>query len=158
MIYLPLLLMGVEKIYRKEKPYLFILMVTVAAISNFYFFYMLTVAAVVYALIRFPEYKEAGFFRTLGRFSGWYLLGIGFSAVILLPVLIAFSGNARTTSDVNYFSIFLYKKSYYKQIFLQFAGFQKIYKWNKSKLCSFMILCNYCTDSENGIKSGFHTR
>ena len=63
MIYLPLLLMGVEKIYRKEKPYLFILMVTVAAISNFYFFYMLTVAAVVYALIRFPEYKEAGFFR-----------------------------------------------------------------------------------------------
>lgn len=51
-----------------------------------------------------------------------------FSAVILLPVLIAFSGNARTTSDVNYFSIFLYKKSYYKQIFLQFAGFQKIYK------------------------------
>ena len=25
-------------------------------------------------------------------------------------------------------SIFLYKKSYYKQIFLQFAGFQKIYK------------------------------
>ena len=89
---------------------------------------MLTVAAVVYALIRFPEYKEAGFFRTLGRFSGWYLLGIGFSAVILLPVLIAFSGNARTTSDVNYFSIFLYKKSYYKQIFLQFAGFQKIYK------------------------------
>ena len=128
MIYLPLLLMGVEKIYRKEKPYLFILMVTVAAISNFYFFYMLTVAAVVYALIRFPEYKEAGFFRTLGRFSGWYLLGIGLSAVILLPVLIAFSGNARTTSDVNYFSIFLYKKSYYKQIFLQFAGFQKIYK------------------------------
>lgn len=56
MIYLPLLLMGVEKIYRKEKPYLFILMVTVAAISNFYFFYMLTVAAVVYALIRFLEY------------------------------------------------------------------------------------------------------
>ena len=87
MIYLPLLLMGVEKIYRKEKPYLFILMVTVAAISNFYFFYMLTVAAVVYALIRFPEYKEAGFFRTLGRFSGWYLLGIGLSAVNLVACI-----------------------------------------------------------------------
>ena len=89
---------------------------------------MLTVAAVVYALIRFPEYKEAGFFRTLGRFSGWYLLGIGLSAVILLPVLIAFLGNARTTSDCKLFQYFLYKKSYYKQIFLQFAGFQKIYK------------------------------
>lgn len=128
MIYLPLLLMGVEKVYKKEKPYIFTLTVTIAAISNFYFFYMLTVAAVVYALIRFPEYKEAGFFKTLGRFIGWYLLGIGLSAVILLPVLIAFSGNARTASGVNYFNIFLYKKSYYKAIFLQFAGFQKIYK------------------------------
>ena len=128
MIYLPLLLMGVEKVYRKEKPYLFTIMVTIAAISNFYFFYMLTIAAVVYALIRFPEYKEDGFFKTLGRFSGWYILGIGISAVILLPVVIAFSGNARTASDINYFTIFLYKKSYYKALLLQFIGFEKIYK------------------------------
>ena len=128
MIYLPLLLMGVEKVYRKEKPYLFMFMVTIAAISNFYFFYMLTVAAVIYALLRFSQYKEEGFFKTLARFSGWYLLGIGLAAVILLPVLIAFSGNARTASDINYFSILFYKKSYYKQLILQFAGFGMIYK------------------------------
>lgn len=118
---------------------------------------MLTVAAVVYALIRFPEYKEAGFFRTLGRFSGWYLLGIGLSAVILLPVLIAFSGNARTTSDVNYFSIFLYKKSYYKQIFLQFAGFQKIYKGTNLNYAA-LGYCAIIALFLKRDKSGFHTK
>ena len=74
MIYLPLLIIGVEKIYRKEKPYLFTIMVAISAMSNFYFFYMLTAVAVIYALIRFPVYKEAGFFKTLGRFAGWYIL------------------------------------------------------------------------------------
>ena len=41
MIYLPLVLMGIDKIYRKEKPYVFIWSVTLAGVSNFYFFYMI---------------------------------------------------------------------------------------------------------------------
>ena len=123
MIYLPLLLIGVEKIYRKERPYLFVIMIAISAISNFYFFYMLTVAAVIYALIRFPIYKEAGFFKTLGRFIGWYVLGLSLSMIILLPVLIAFMGNARSSSGTNYFNIFFYWKTYYQSIILQSIGF-----------------------------------
>lgn len=123
MIYLPLLIIGVEKIYRKEKPYLFTIMVAISAMSNFYFFYMLTAVAVIYALIRFPVYKEAGFFKTLGRFAGWYILGLGLSMILLLPVIIAFMGNARSSSGVNYFSIFLYPRKYYQSLILQSIGF-----------------------------------
>lgn len=123
MIYLPLLIIGVEKIYRKEKPYLFTIMVAISAMSNFYFFYMLTAVAVIYALIRFPVYKEAGFFKTLGRFAGWYILGLGLSMILLLPVIIAFMGNARSSSGVNYFSIFLYQRKYYQSLILQSIGF-----------------------------------
>lgn len=123
MIYLPLLIVGVEKIYRKEKPYLFTIMVAISAMSNFYFFYMLTAVAVIYALIRFPVYKEAGFFKTLGRFAGWYILGLGLSMILLLPVIIAFMGNARSSSGVNYFSIFLYQRKYYQSLILQSIGF-----------------------------------
>lgn len=123
MIYLPLLIIGVEKIYRKEKPYLFTIMVAISAMSNFYFFYMLTAVAVIYALIRFPVYKEAGFFKTLGRFAGWYILGLGLSMILLLPVIIAFMGNARSSSGVNYFSIFLYQRTYYQSLILQSIGF-----------------------------------
>ena len=123
MIYLPLLIVGVEKIYRKEKPYLFTIMVAISAMSNFYFFYMLTAVAVIYALIRFPVYKETGFFKTLGRFAGWYILGLGLSMILLLPVIIAFMGNARSSSGVNYFSIFLYQRKYYQSLILQSIGF-----------------------------------
>lgn len=126
MIYLPLLIMGVEKIYRKERPYLFTIIVAISAISNFYFFYMLTVAAVIYAFIRFPVYKENGFFRTLAHFSGWYILGIGLSMIILLPVLFGFFGNARSTSTINYFNIFLYQKAFYKSIIQQSIGYQPV--------------------------------
>lgn len=123
MIYLPLLIMGVEKIYRKERPYLFTIIVTISAMSNFYFFYMLTVAAVIYALIRFPAYKENGFFKTLASFSGWYILGLGLSMIILLPVLIGFMGNARSASSINYFNILLYQKAYYGAMIKQSIGY-----------------------------------
>lgn len=52
MIYFPMLVMGIEKILRKEKPYLFILSVCLSAVSNFYFFYMIALLTAVYALIR----------------------------------------------------------------------------------------------------------
>ena len=38
MIYLPLVLMGIDKIYKREKPWLFIWATAVSAMSNFYFF------------------------------------------------------------------------------------------------------------------------
>ena len=55
MIYLPLVLMGIEKVYKKEKPYLFICATAVAAMSNFYFFYMISIFMVLYAA--FPVFR-----------------------------------------------------------------------------------------------------
>ena len=43
MIYLPLILLGVDKIYRKEKPWLYIGMLALATISSFYFAYMICI-------------------------------------------------------------------------------------------------------------------
>ncbi len=53
MIYLPLVLMGIEKIYKKEKPYLFICATAVAGMFNFYFFYMISIFMVLYAAFRY---------------------------------------------------------------------------------------------------------
>ena len=53
MIYFPFMILGMEKIIRKEKPYLFIVSAAVSAASNFYFFYIIVILAVVMtALIR----------------------------------------------------------------------------------------------------------
>lgn len=126
LIYLPLLLIGVEKIFKREKPYFFVFTVCISAISNYYFLYMLTIFTFLYALIRFFSYIHEkyvpNFFKILGRFSGYYILGIGLSAVILLPAVIGFLGNARGSETVSV-GIF-YPLRYYSRILLNFFGFE----------------------------------
>lgn len=128
MIYLPLLFLGIEKIYRKERSYLFVWMVTISAVSNFYFFYMLIVISVIYALIRFffyeGKYGWKAFFYTLGKFSGFFLLGIGISAVIFLPVIIGFMGNGRNGGASGIY--LLYSVRYYGRLITESIGYGDI--------------------------------
>ncbi|MBS7007105.1 YfhO family protein [Anaerostipes sp.] len=125
LIYLPLLLMGAEKIFKKEKPFVFIISVCISAMSNYYFLYMLTVFTVLYALIRFFSYVRenylTNFFRIVGRFLGYYLLGLGLSAVILLPSVIGFLGNGRSSENISV-GMF-YPMRYYSRVLLNFVGF-----------------------------------
>ena len=67
LIYLPLLLIGAEKIFKKEKPYVFIFSVCISAMSNYYFLYMLTVFTFLYALIRFFSYVQENYVMTFIR-------------------------------------------------------------------------------------------
>lgn len=99
MIYLPLLLIGVEKIFRKEKPTFFVVMVFVMAISNFYFLYILTLLLLTYAVIRFFHYVKENRLKLFGswflKFLLYYLLGILLAAFILFPVIHGFLSNGR---------------------------------------------------------------
>lgn len=53
MIYLPLLLLGIEKIFERKSPAVFVLSVFLSAVSNFYFFYMLSIFMFIYAVFRY---------------------------------------------------------------------------------------------------------
>ena len=74
MIALPLMLLGIEKILRKEKPYLFIVVTALSSASNFYFFYIIVLLAVLYTLVRLfflyifaGSRREAAFPANAGR-------------------------------------------------------------------------------------------
>lgn len=130
MIYFPLLCLGIEKIYKKEKPYVFILSVCLAAMSNYYFLYMLTIFSVIYAWIRFYHYiKEERvkvFFQTIGRFAGWFALGIGMSAIILIPSVIGFLGNGRNGVGVDWRTLILYPGKYYLLLLENITGYGNV--------------------------------
>jgi uncharacterized membrane protein YfhO len=121
MIYLPLLIIGLEKVLRKKKPTLLIIMAFVCSISNFYFLFILSVAAVIYCIFRYiclyhVDYKNkfGGLILTGLKIGGYYLLGIAMSFAILLPVLYAFSLNGRLESGgETAVSHFFYNKRYY---------------------------------------------
>lgn len=125
MIYLPLVLLGAEKILDKKKPYVFILSVFVSAISNFYFFYMIAILTVLYVVWRlFVVYSKAEFktaICVLMKIAGYAILGTCMSAVILLPAVLGFLNSNR--SESGYIYDLLYSVSDYES---NFGGFLSV--------------------------------
>mgnify|MGYP004466738711 FL=1 len=117
MIYLPLVLVGIEKIYQKKKPHLFIWAVAVAAMSNFYFFYMIGIFMVLYAIFRYFEIfgkttlKEI--FRWLLKFAGYSTVAVMIASLIFLPVIMSLFGTERFQAR-NYVPL-LYDHIYYEK-------------------------------------------
>lgn len=121
MIYLPLLFIGIEKLLTKKKQATFILAVFLSAISNFYFFYMLSIIAIIYFIIRYFNLNKKskpklikGFLTTGFYTAGYYLIGLGMAAIVFLPVVYGFLQNGRAESSPKMLiSIFHYTKGYY---------------------------------------------
>lgn len=116
MIYLPLLLLGVEKILDERRPVLFIAMVFVSAISNFYFFYMIVLVTVVYVLVRyFSMYKRnwQGCCFFCARLFGYAVVGLLMAMILFLPVAMAFLESNRVTGSYVY--DWLYSLKYYEK-------------------------------------------
>jgi len=93
LIYFPLICLGVEKIFRKEKPYLFIIMVCVSLASSFYFFYMISILIFVYTFLRsffvYDAFTLKQFVKDLFQFIFYYLIGILMAGVIAFPNIYA---------------------------------------------------------------------
>lgn len=103
MIFFPLLCLGIEKIIHKESNALFILVVFVSAISNFYFFYMLTLLVFIYAVIRyfhlygFKDKKQL--LRDIWTALYSYVIGFLMAAILFLPMVWAFLNASRQPGE-----------------------------------------------------------
>lgn len=123
LIYLPLLILGVEKILKNKRPYTFIIAVFLAAISNFYFFYMLAILTALYAIIRliFIYKKEIKkIFAALLKLASSAIIGALMSAAILLPMIFIFLNDTRLSSG--YTVDLFYPLSYYSALPALFLG------------------------------------
>lgn len=128
-IYFPLIILGVEMIYAKKRPYLFIAMIFVSAVSSFYYFYVISLFTILYIFIRlFFEYKEnfvKNCFGAFFKFSGAYLLGVLMAAIIFVPVVSVFLGSARGSVTYEYTQLF--NVEYYKNFITSFAGIRPVF-------------------------------
>jgi len=159
MIYLPLLLAGMEKILKGKKPYLLITMVFISAISNFYFFYALSIMVVLFVVFRYItiyykkyEHPVFGFIKTGLRTGSYYLLGIGLSSFILVPVIYAFTRNGRLNIKPSLISgsAFYYEIGYYINILKgwfapdMYLGYWSVLSFAVITIVSItVILCNH---------------
>ena len=100
MLYLPLLLLGVEQVLARQRPYLLVFAAFIAAVSSFYFFWQLSIVVVVYSVARYLEITPKGervrrLARTGLAVGGWYVLGMALAAFVLAPAVVAFLDSSR---------------------------------------------------------------
>lgn len=140
MIYLPLILLGIEKVFAGKRPYLFIVMVAIAASSNYYFFYMLFVLMILYAVIRFfAVYKEdrmKNIFKVLPKFIGYGLIGVAIAGAIFFPSVQTLLGADRMSAQA-VIPLF-YKFSFYESLPYIMTTNKAITSWSHvgvSSLC-----------------------
>ena len=101
MIHLPLLIVGAEKVMRKERSIGFVFAVMYAALYGYYHLYIHTIMIGIYCIVRlFAIYPKGERLRALpGRLGsgiGKWLLGIGLSAFSMLPLVLGFGSSARS--------------------------------------------------------------
>ncbi|MDE7326583.1 MAG: YfhO family protein [Lachnospiraceae bacterium] len=102
MIYLPLLLTGVERFLKERKAGVFVGSVFLSAVSNFYFFYTLAFFTALYVFFHLAVRYRKKEWRTalweVLRLAGYALVGVMMAAAILLPVILMFMGNSRLST------------------------------------------------------------
>ncbi len=117
LIMLPLVMLGIDKIYKENKSIVFMFTIALIALMNYYFLYIITILAFIYAIVKyFCEYKEKGkkfLFNKFIKALISYIIGIMIAGVILLPTIYAYEnsnrlGNAQRTA---------YTFKYYKTLF-----------------------------------------
>lgn len=90
LFYFPLILLGVDKIYKEKKYIFFIVSLALAAITNFYFLYMLCFFTFFYIVwgyfVYVKSYTVKHILVYVGKFMGSALLAMGIAAVVLLPI------------------------------------------------------------------------
>lgn len=98
MVWLPLLLFGVEKIIREQKLGWFTFAIALNLIDNFYFSYVNFLLCLFYILSRWIillDHTEAGKLRQIQLFLVGGITGLGLSAVFFLPSVYGYLHNYR---------------------------------------------------------------
>ena len=128
MIFLPLLVIGTEKVLRKEKAWLLLCTVFLSLTTQWglYFFCMQAIFIIIYTSVRFFDvYKEERLqelLKLIGRLLVWGGTGVLLGCFVAIPSLLAILGTGRVGNDVTSFKNMLhYEISYYKNFITDFT-------------------------------------
>lgn len=97
-LWLPLLILGAEKVFREHKPGWFLFAIAISLIDNFYFAYINMLLTAIYISVRlfFPlTESEIPKRKAIGTFFVFGVLGFGISAISFVPAVYAYLNNHR---------------------------------------------------------------
>ncbi|HHU55981.1 MAG TPA: YfhO family protein [Acholeplasmataceae bacterium] len=95
---LPLIILGAEKVFRNERPYLLIFASLYGLISQFYFFIYTSFGFELFVILRLLKSKEYSNIKTFFKVNLLYSLGPLLGGFVLLPQLVAITQGSRIAS------------------------------------------------------------
>lgn len=108
LVTLPLMILGVEKIFKKESPVPFIIGIFLSCASSFYFTYMNVIIVGMYVIIRYlaeinnKSFKD--FFSRIWKLILYALIGLISATVSVVPTVVAITGASK--GDGGLFRVF----------------------------------------------------
>ncbi len=141
-IFLPLIVIGVERIIKGKSFLTFAFMVAVAEFSNFYFFYMLVLLTAIYVFVRFVCLYKTDIKQMLTPFFRLFfgaVLGVMMGAVLFLPTVIAFLSDAR--ADISRTVDVFYSLNYYSKLPLTLLTTGTDGVWLIPGMCALFFPC-----------------
>ncbi len=101
-VMLPLIVFGMRRMFRDNKPILYTISLFLCLLSNFFTGYFVCIFLVLYAPVCYVTAVEKktplNFFKSAGQFSLYSLLGGGLAGILLYPTYVAL-GHASATGD-----------------------------------------------------------
>ncbi|MEK4563993.1 YfhO family protein [Alkalihalobacillus sp. FSL R5-0424] len=97
-LWIPLLVLGIEKIIREKQPFWFILGLSLALINNFYFAYMSCLFVAIYVLLRWfirSTDDRASIIEQVKYYIPSILLSFAIGAISFVPAVYGFLNNYR---------------------------------------------------------------
>ncbi len=138
LILLPIIFIGIDRLLKENKKGLFIVSIFISSIVNYYFFYILTIIAVIYTIVKLIfEYRDKGtkwIINTVLNGIGCYIIGVLMSACILLPTIYGFLNSARTDVDI----AVVFKDTFYEQFIMGYTIIENE-AWNIIGITSIFI-------------------
>ncbi len=129
-IVFPLLLIGADKVMRREGILLFPAMVFLGFWSNYYFMYIMSWGLLVYVIVRYAceagMRSPKGFFLLAAKMIPLYILGLLMSFATLLPTFLRYRQSVRTSSASLGQELFVYadKRRYFAWIINLISPYQ----------------------------------
>jgi uncharacterized membrane protein YfhO len=118
-VFIPLMILGLEKVMNKEKPYILIISTFFCLCSSFYMFFMSSVFVVIYAIIYYFEvnikpFSFKNFMSAMFRIGSIYLFAILLASFFLIPLIYMYPTAARSVSK----GLIYYNLKYYLGVFI----------------------------------------
>lgn len=148
MMYLPLYLLGIERILQKKKYGLFPAVVALSLLSNFYFSYMNTVMTGLYVLFSLLPERAMGWkekFLSILKMAGSYLCGVALSAAVMVPMAMAYLTCSRGGEGGYTDSLLLYPKEFYLNFLYSYIWLDTyVGGWTNLGFCVLCLVAVIC--------------